>query len=43
MSTNEYARAMSISMQAVRKRLALGPLLGEKRGRAWVVDPSMHA
>ena len=32
-----------VSEQVVRKPLANGTLAGERRGRAWVVDPSMHA
>jgi hypothetical protein len=43
MSTAEYAKAVGISEQAVRKRIVKGTLAAERRGRAWVVDPSMHA
>jgi hypothetical protein len=39
LSTREYAQARGISEQAVRKRLAKGTLVGERRGRAWVVEP----
>jgi hypothetical protein len=40
MGTAEYARLHGVSEQAVRKRIARGTLCAERRGRAWVVDPS---
>jgi hypothetical protein len=43
MPTAEYARLIGVSEQAVRKRIARGTLCAERRGRAWVVDPSSFA
>jgi hypothetical protein len=40
MPTAEYARMTGVSPQAVRKRIARGTLCAERRGRAWMVDPS---
>jgi hypothetical protein len=40
LKTREYARLRGVSEQAVRKRIAQGTLCAERRGRAWVVDPS---
>jgi hypothetical protein len=40
MPTAEYARLQGVSVQAVRKRIARGTLCAERRGRAWLVDPS---
>jgi hypothetical protein len=39
-STKQYARAVGVTEQAIRKRLNNGTLAGEKRGRAWAVDPA---
>jgi hypothetical protein len=40
MPTAEYARLNGVSPQAVRKRIARGTLPADRRGRAWVVDPT---
>jgi hypothetical protein len=41
MRTREYAALVGVSEQAVRKRIARGTLAAERRGRAWMVDPTM--
>jgi hypothetical protein len=41
--TKEYARLTGVSEQAVRKRIKHGTLCAERRGRAWVVDPTCHS
>jgi hypothetical protein len=40
MPTKEYARVVGISEQAVRKRISVGHLSAQKRGRSWMIDPS---
>jgi hypothetical protein len=38
--TAEYARLVGVSEQAIRRRISRGTIAAERRGRAWLVDPS---
>jgi hypothetical protein len=40
LTTAQYARATGVTEQAVRKRISKGTLAAERRGRAWVVEPT---